>query len=207
MHVYCSGIGGVGIGPLAMLALDAGYEVSGSDAQNSEMVELLQKRGATISLTQTGAEIAAAHQQKPIDWFIYSSALKEDHPELLFAGKNGIRTSKRDDFLNELISVHELQLIAVAGTHGKTTTTGMLVWALQQLKVPVSYSIGTSLSFGPPAQYTPGSEFFIYECDEFDRNFLHFHPQLSLIPSVDYDHADTYPTAIVARICGQACAR
>lgn len=194
MHVYCSGIGGVGIGPLAMLALDAGYEVSGSDVQNTEMVELLQKRGATIALAQTGAEIADAHTKKPIDWFIYSSALPENHPELLFAQKNGIRTSKRDDFLNELISAHKLQLIAVAGTHGKTTTTGMLVWALKQLNVPASYSIGTSLSFGPPAQYTPGSDFFIYECDEFDRNFLHFHPQLSLIPSVDYDHADTYPT-------------
>lgn len=194
MHVYCSGIGGVGIGPLAMLALDAGYEVSGSDVVDGEMVQILRTRGASISLAQTGSEIASAHQQKPIDWFIYSSALPSDHPELAFAKSYNIKSTKRDGFLNALITEKKLQLLAVAGTHGKTTTTGMLVWAMKQLNIPISYSIGTSISFGPPAQYQEGSEYFVYECDEFDRNFLQFKPALSVIPSLDYDHADTYPT-------------
>jgi UDP-N-acetylmuramate--alanine ligase len=96
--------------------------------------------------------------------------------------------------LNQILTEKKLSLIAVAGTHGKTTTTGMLVWALKELGVTISYSIGTSLTFGPPAQYQDGSEYFIYECDEFDRNFLQFHPFKSLITSFDYDHPDTYPT-------------
>jgi UDP-N-acetylmuramate--alanine ligase len=70
----------------------------------------------------------------------------------------------------------------------------MLVWTLQQLGVAVSYSVGTTLSFGPSGKFDPSSAYFIYECDEFDRNFLHFSPYLSLITSIDYDHPDTYPT-------------
>lgn len=194
MHIYFSGIGGVGIGPLAMLALDAGYTVSGSDLQESEMTQMLTGRSAQVAISQDGTQVARAHEDQPIDWFVYSSALPEDHSELVFAHDNGIKTSKRADFLNQLIAEKNLQLIAVAGTHGKTTTTGMIVWTLKKLGVPVSYSIGTSVSFGPPAQYEDGSKYFIYECDEFDRNFLEFQPQKSIITSYDYDHPDTYPT-------------
>lgn len=194
MHIYFSAIGGVGIGPLAMLALDAGYHVSGSDLQESEMTKSLQQRGATLHIGQNSANVANIQQQRPIDWLVYSSALPDDHPELLFARQHGIKVSKRDEFLNHLIAEKDLRLIAVAGTHGKTTTTGMLVWLFQQLGEPISYSVGTNLSFGPAAKYQEGSAYFIYECDEFDRNFLAFKPYLSLIASVDYDHPDTYPT-------------
>jgi len=194
MHVYFSGIGGVGIGPLAMLALDAHYTVSGSDLQQSEMVSFLRDRGARVQVGQDGSQIANEHIEKPIEWFVYSSALPTDHPELKFAREHGIKVSKRDEFLNQILKDKKLRLIAVSGTHGKTTTTGMLVWLFKQLEIPVSYSIGTSISFGPPAQYVDGSEYFVYECDEFDRNFLNFKPSYSLLPSLDYDHADTYPT-------------
>ena len=68
----------------------------------------------------------------------------------------------------------------------------MTIWTMQQLGVPVSYSVGTTMSFGPSGHYEPGSKYFVYECDEFDRNFLHFQPHLSLITSVDFDHPDTY---------------
>ena len=194
MHIYFSGIGGVAIGPLAMIALDAGYEASGSDLQQSEMVSFLRDRGARVYIGQNGTEIADEHVNKPIDWFVYSSALPVDHPELKFAKEHGIKISKRDEFLNLILKEKQLRLIAVSGTHGKTTTTGMLVWLFKELGLPVSYSVGTSLTFGPPAQYQKDSEFFVYECDEFDRNFLNFSPSLSLIPSLDYDHPDTYPT-------------
>ncbi len=70
----------------------------------------------------------------------------------------------------------------------------MFVWTLQQLNVPVSYSIGTTIGFGPSGHFDPQSEYFVYECDEFDRNFLHFSPYLSIITSLDYDHPDTYVT-------------
>jgi len=70
----------------------------------------------------------------------------------------------------------------------------MLIWVFKQLGIDVSYSIGTTMSFGPSGKYSPKSEYFVYECDEFDKNFLHFRPYLSLITSIDYDHPDTYPT-------------
>ncbi|MFO0971106.1 MAG: Mur ligase domain-containing protein [Candidatus Saccharimonadales bacterium] len=194
MHVYFSGIGGVGIGPLALLALDAELTVSGSDLQASELTTSLEERGANVAIGQDGSHLRKIYGKQPIDWFVYTSALPPDHPELRAAQEKGIKTSKRGDFLNELLEKLDLKMIAVAGTHGKTTTTGMLIWLFKQLDLPVSYSVGTTLSFGPAAQYQKDSEYFIYECDEFDRNFLTFHPEASLITSLDYDHPDTYPT-------------
>lgn len=194
MRVYFSGIGGVGIGPLAEIAHDAGYEVCGSDREAGLMTEALQVRGIQLSFDQSGAFLAQEHARAPFDWFVHTAALPEDHPELVLARSLGIRTGKRDELLAQIITEKNLKLVAVAGTHGKTTTTGMLVWTLQQLGVPVSYSVGSTLSFGPSGAFDPASQYFIYECDEFDRNFLHFQPWLSLVTSVDYDHPDTYPT-------------
>lgn len=192
--MYFSGIGGVGIGPLAEIAHDAGYEVCGSDREAGLMTEALQARGIQLSFDQSGAFLAQEHARAPFDWFVHTAALPEDHPELVLARSLGIRTGKRDELLAQIITEKNLKLVAVAGTHGKTTTTGMLVWTLQQLGVPVSYSVGSTLSFGPSGAFDPASQYFIYECDEFDRNFLHFQPWLSLVTSVDYDHPDTYPT-------------
>ena len=194
MNIYFSGIGGVGLGPLAELAHDAGHHVLGSDSHVGLETQELEQRGISVSQDQTGEYLAYRHKQTPIDWFIYTAALPPDHPELVLAHRLGIYTAKRDELLTYLINEKDLQLIAIAGTHGKTTTTGLMVWALRQLGEPVSYSVGTTLSFGPSGHYVPGSRYFVYECDEFDRNFLQFHPHLTLLTSVDYDHPDTYPT-------------
>lgn len=196
MKIYFSGIGGVGLGPLAEIAYDAGYHVSGSDMSKSLVTDELQKRGIAIEFTQDGSFLRSSHSEQPIDWLVYTSALPADHPELLTARALGIKAVKRDELLAHIIREKNLKLIAVAGTHGKTTTTGMLVWVLKLLNIPVSYSVGTTLSFGPSGKFDPESEYFIYECDEFDRNFLHFSPFLSLITSVDYDHPDTYPREV-----------
>jgi UDP-N-acetylmuramate--alanine ligase len=125
---------------------------------------------------------------------VYTSSLPDTHSELILAKQLGIKTAKRDELIAYIIREKNLQLIAIAGTHGKTTTTGMVVWTLQQLGIPISYSVGSTISFGPSGKFDPKSTFFVYECDEFDRNFLHFSPHLSLITSIDYDHPDTYPT-------------
>ena len=194
MNIYFSGIGGVGIGPLAEIAHDAGYQVQGSDQHDSLMTHELATRGISIELTQDGSFLEECHLKQPLDWFIYTAALPETHPELVRARELGIRTAKRDELLAHIIADKKLKLIAVAGTHGKTTTTGMMVWTLQELGIPVSYSIGTTLSFGPSGKFDPASEYFVYECDEFDRNFLHFKPHEAIITSIDYDHPDTYPT-------------
>lgn len=194
MRIYFSGIGGVGLGPLAEIAADAGYDVLGSDVSASPTTEQLQRRGFTIHFDQSGQALAAEQAARPVDWFVYTSALPADHPELRFALASGIRATKRDELLAEIIKDTELQLIAVAGTHGKTTTTAMIVWLMQTLRRPVSYSIGAPVPFGPSGVYDERSRFFVYECDEYDRNFLHFTPLISVLPSVDYDHVDTYPT-------------
>ncbi|MEO5950577.1 MAG: Mur ligase domain-containing protein [Candidatus Saccharimonadales bacterium] len=194
MNVYFSGIGGVGIGPLAEIAFDAGYDVQGSDQQASLMTAKLSERGITVNIGQDGNFLEACHEKNPVDWLIYTASLPSDHPELLCAQALGIKTAKRDELLAHIIKERDLKLIAIAGTHGKTTTTGMLIWVLKELGIPVSYSVGSTLSFGPSGKYDPNSEYFVYECDEFDENFLHFSPFLSLITSIDYDHPDTYPT-------------
>lgn len=196
MNIYFSGLGGVGIGPLAEIAYDAGYKVQGSDFKNTPLTYELRQRGIAINTDQDGSFLQACHNVQPIDWFVYTSALPPDHPELVLARKLGIKTAKRDELLAYIIEQKGLQLIAIAGTHGKTTTTGMLIWTMQRLGVPISYSIGTTISFGPSGKFDPASRYFIYECDEFDRNFLQFRPYLSLITTIDYDHSDTYPNRI-----------
>lgn len=194
MRIYFSGIGGVGLGPLAEIARDAGNSVLGSDARQSLTTDELLKNNVAVSFDQTGDNLAKEHDAQAIDWFIYTSALPQDHPELVKAIELGIRTGKRDELINYIITANDLKLIAIAGTHGKTTTTAMAVWTMQQLGIPVSYSIGSGVSFGPSGKFDPLGQYFIYECDEFDRNFLHFTPYLSLITSIDFDHPDTYPT-------------
>lgn len=194
MNIYFSGIGGVGLGPLAEIAQDAGHDVAGSDSSTGLMTEELSIRRIVVSNDQSGAHLRKTHDAKPIDWLVYTAALPDDHPELIAARELGIKTSKRDELLLHILKEKNLKLIAVAGTHGKTTTTGMIVWLARYFGVPVSYCIGTTLSWAPSGGYVRGSEYFVYECDEFDRNFLQFHPEIAIITSIEHDHPDTYPT-------------
>lgn len=194
MNIYFCGIGGVGLGPLAEIARDAGHTVCGSDPHTSVITEELARSGVTISSDQSGANLEEVNRTTPIDWFVYTSALPVNHPELTMARELGLRVAKRDELLNYIINEKGQKLIAVAGTHGKTNTTAMIVWVFRQLGIPVSYSIGTTVSFGPSGHFDPAATYFVYECDEFDRNFLHFTPHLSLVTSIDFDHPDTYAT-------------
>lgn len=198
MHIFFSGIGGAGIGPLALVAKQAGYEVSGSDKQDSQYIAYLRKHGIDdIHIGQTTEGIAALHDKKPIDWYVYSSAIaieQPDGPEFVFCREQGIHMSKRDELLNQIITDRGLKLIAIAGTHGKTTTTAMTVWLLKQLGLPLGYILPAKSSFADMGAFEAGAEYFVYECDEFDRNFLSFQPALSLITGIDWDHPDIYPT-------------
>lgn len=194
MNIFIGGIGGVGMGAIALLARDSGHNVRGSDQGHSLTTNELENTGISVVYEQTTGSFQRAHAEQPIDWYLHTAALPSDHPELLAAKELGIRISKRDEFLKELLASRNLKLIAVAGTHGKTTTTAMLIWSLLELDIPVSYSLGSQVSWGASGRYEPGSEYFVYECDEFDRNFLQFRPELSIITSAEYDHPDTYPT-------------
>lgn len=195
MNIYFSGIGGVGIGALAEIAKSAGYNVFGSDLQPSPLSKNLEEAGVEIHYgEQNGDFLKDKFIQNGVDWFVYTAALPADHPEILTAKDLGIKITKRDELLNEIIQEKNLKLIAISGTHGKTTTTGMMIWTLKQLGVPTSWSVGTTLSFGKSGFFDPESKLFIYEADEFDRNFLHFSPFVSLITSIDHDHTDIYKT-------------
>lgn len=197
MHIFFSGIGGHAIGPLAQIAKQAGYDVSGSDKQDSLEVQHLRDQGITVHIGQTTQNITATHQAKPIDWLIYSSAIlleNPDHPELVFAREHGIKLSKRDELLNKVIEDRNLKLVALAGTHGKTTTTAMVVWLFEKIGQPTSYSVGAEIGFGPMGLFNEASEYFVYECDEFDRNFLAFKPYLSGITGIAWDHHEIFPT-------------
>ena len=197
MHIFFSGIGGTAIGPLALIAKQAGLEVSGSDKQASAYTEYLAKRGLSFYIGQSKAQIEHLHQDKPIDWYVYSSAvaMEQRQPEeLLFCQENAIKTSKRDELINYILEQKNQKMIAIAGTHGKTTTTAMVIWLLQQLQIPLSYSIGAKLPFGDMGHFDETATYFVYEADEYDRNFLSFSPEMSIISGVDYDHPDIYPT-------------
>ncbi|HUD05768.1 MAG TPA: Mur ligase domain-containing protein [Candidatus Saccharimonadales bacterium] len=198
MHIYFSGIGGTAIGPLALIAKEAGFNVSGSDKYDSSYIKELKKLGINdIHIGQTKEAIAKVHDSRPIDWLVYSSAVTmEDshHPELEFAKSQSIKKSDRSEFISYFLSEKKLEMVAIAGTHGKTTTTAMVIWLCKQLDFPISYSLGAKNSFGNMGQYLPGSKYFVYEADEFANNFLAYKPVLSLITGVTWDHHEIFPT-------------
>lgn len=198
MHIFFSGIGGAGIGPLALVAQQAGYTVSGSDKQDSQYIEYLKKHGVTdIHIGQTYAQIAAVHDEHAIDWYVHSSAVaieQPNSPEFVFCRDQHIQMSKRDGLLTQILDEKKLKLMAIAGTHGKTTTTAMAIWLLQRLDIPESHILPAKSSYTEMGRYDAASEYFVYECDEYNRNFLSFEPELSLITGIDWDHPDIYPT-------------
>ncbi len=183
------------MGPLALFAKQAGINVVGSDRSEGAVTRELTKAHIPFSIgNQDGRFLEKKIKEGGIDWFVYTSALPKDHPEILVARKYNIRISKRDEFIAELVDKLSLKMVAVAGTHGKTTTTSAIVWAAQQLEIPISFLVGTTLGFAGAGEYVEGSRYLIYEADEYDRNFLHYYPWLSIITSVSYDHPDIYKT-------------
>ena len=194
MKVYISGILGTGMGPLALMAKAAGFTVSGSDLAKGAIYDELIKAGIEVSIGGQNGEFLKEKMSEGVDWFVHTSALPEDHKELALAREAGIKITKRDDFTAYLVERLGLKIVAVAGTHGKTTTTAMIIFLALKLGLPISYIVGTTLGFAPSGSYKTGDKYFIYEADEYDRNFLKYHPWVAVIPTVSYDHPDIYPT-------------
>ena len=195
MHIYFAGIGGAGISPLAEIAHKAGYKVSGSDMQETPYLEYLRKHGVDdIHIGESYEQISAVHTTSPIDWYVRSSAIPDSSEEVRFCHEQAIKSSKRDEFLNFILEDQALKLIAIAGTHGKSTTTAMVVWLFKQLGEPFNYLLPAKTNFGDMGEFAKESQFFVYECDEFDRNFLAFKPFISLITGVSWDHHEIFPT-------------
>lgn len=185
--VHLIGIGGTGLSAIARVLLESGCRVSGSDQQLSALARSLQEAGAQVYVGHRAENIQGA------DLVIRSSAIGDENVEVQAARREGILVLKRADFLGKLM---ENQIgIAVAGTHGKTTTTAMMAWVLTALKQDPSYIIGgTSLNLGSNAHAGHGRTFVI-EADEYDRMFLGLSPKIAVVTNVEHDHPDCYPTA------------
>ena len=182
------------MGPLALMAVQAGIEVYGSDLSEGAIYDELLDAGIEIAVGEQDGSFLREKLDEGVDWFVYTSALSADHPELVMAKEAGVKVSKRDELTAYLVKRLGLKMVAVAGTHGKTTTTSMIVFAALRLGLPVSYIVGTTLGFAKSGAYHKGDKYFIYEADEYDRNFLRFSPWLSVVTCVSYDHPDIYPT-------------
>jgi UDP-N-acetylmuramate--alanine ligase len=185
-HIHLIGIGGAGLSAIALVLLESGYTVSGSDRTLSDLARRLQTAGAHVYTGHQAQNIAGA------SLVIRSSAVPDDNVEVRAAQAAGIPVIKRSDFLGKLMDGH--QGIAVAGTHGKTTTTAMIAWVLTALNKDPSYIIGgVSLNLGTNAHAGAGPSFVI-EADEYDRMFLGLRPQIAVVLNVEHDHPDCYPT-------------
>ena len=183
------------MGALALFAREAGYEVYGSDLNPGPVVKELEAAGIKFKIgpdAQDGKWLQHCIDEG-VEWFVYTSALPADHTELVLAGEK-LKCTKRDGLISQIVQDKGLKMVAVAGTHGKTTTTAMIIWACHELKLPISYLVGSNLSFGPAGKFNPEARYFVYEADEYDRNFLHYHPWPAAITTIDYDHPDVYPT-------------
>jgi UDP-N-acetylmuramate--alanine ligase len=185
-HVHLIGIGGSGISAIARLLLESGVEVTGSDRTLSPFAVDLQKAGVRVSIGHDAKNVAGA------DMVVRSSAIPDDNPEVRAALEAGTPVLKRSDFIGEWMASRTG--IAVAGTHGKTTTTAMIAWMLHSLDQDPSFIVGGVINnLGVNAHAGKGKPFVI-EADEYDRMFLGLRPIIEVITNLEHDHPDCYPT-------------
>ena len=185
-HVHFIGIGGSGLSAIARLLLESGYAVSGSDRALTPFAEEVRKAGATVYIGHHPRNL------KDADWVVRSSAIKEDNPEVKAARRAGLAVYKRADFLGRLME--DKTGIAIAGTHGKTTTTAMTAWVLFTMGRDPSFIVGGVVNnLGVNAHAGKGKTFVI-EADEYDNMFLGLKPQIEVVTSLEHDHPDFFPT-------------
>ncbi|WP_059011355.1 UDP-N-acetylmuramate--L-alanine ligase [Streptomyces specialis] len=179
------GIGGAGMSGIAKILARRGARVAGSDARDSETAAALRALGVTVSIGHD-----AAHLAPGATCVVVSSAIRQDNPELAEAARRGIPAVHRSEALAGLMAGR--RAIAVAGTHGKTTTTSMLAVALTALGLGPSYAIGGDLDApGSNAEHGEG-ELFVAEADESDRSFHRYRPEVAIILNVELDHHANY---------------
>ncbi|MCW5876654.1 MAG: UDP-N-acetylmuramate--L-alanine ligase [Anaerolineales bacterium] len=181
------GIGGTGLSAIARVLLERGAAVSGSDREDSSLAQALRTAGATVHIGHAAVNVNGATQ------VVRSSAVGEDNVEVQAARAKGLPVYKRAEFLGQLLA--DQQVIAVAGSHGKTTTTAMLAWVLTALNRRPGYIIGSpAANLGGNAAAGAG-RLFVVEADEYDYMFLGLSPQLALVTNVEHDHPDMFPSA------------
>jgi UDP-N-acetylmuramate--alanine ligase len=185
-HVHLIGIGGSGLSAIARLLKESGYTVTGSDRTLTTFASDLQTVGVTIFIGHHPRNIQGA------DWIVRSSAIPDSNIEVLAAKQANIPVYKRADFLGKLME--DKTGIAVAGTHGKTTTTAMIAFLLTELGRDPSFIVGGVLTnYNVNARAGKGKPFVI-EADEYDRMFLGLKPRIEVVTNLEHDHPDIYPT-------------
>ncbi len=186
MHLHLVGIGGSGMSAIARVLLGRGFVVSGSDKQLNELTAALQTLGATIYQGHQADHIAGAEA------VVISSAVSDDNPEVEAAQDAGIPILKRADLLGQLME--GMIGVAVAGSHGKTTTTGMVAQILLEADLDPTVVVGGVLpSLGGNGRFGAG-DYFVVEADEYDHMFLGLKPEVIVLTNLEHDHPDIFPT-------------
>jgi UDP-N-acetylmuramate--alanine ligase len=183
-RVHFIGIGGAGMSGLARISLSHGIKVSGSDAKDSNVIVALTALGANVAIGHNGQNVEGA------DLVVFSTAISENNPERLSALELGIPLIARATALALLMS--ESKSIAVAGTHGKTTTSSMLTVALQATGVDPSFAIGGTITASGSNAHRGTGEFFVAEADESDGSFIAYHPYGAIVTNIEFDHVDYF---------------
>ncbi len=183
-HLHFIGIGGSGMSGIAEVLLNLGYTVSGSDLQVGATTQRLQALGARILLGHEASHIAGA------DAIVVSTAVKEDNPEVIAAREARIPIVPRAQMLAELMRLK--QGIAVAGTHGKTTTTSLIASILGEGGLDPTFVIGGRLNAAGANARLGKGDFLVAEADESDASFLRLSPVISVVTNIDADHMETY---------------
>ncbi|GAA1818341.1 UDP-N-acetylmuramate--L-alanine ligase [Luedemannella flava] len=182
--VHLIGVGGVGMSGLARLLLTRGIPTTGSELKDWPALAGLRALGATIHMQHVAGNLDG------VDTVVYSTAIPSDHLELVEARSRGLRVLHRSQALAACMAGR--RTVAVAGTHGKTTTTSMITSILQHCGLDPSFVIGGEISeVGSNAHHGTG-EYFVAEADESDRSFLHYRPYVSIVTNIDADHLNTY---------------
>jgi UDP-N-acetylmuramate--alanine ligase len=183
--VHFIGIGGISMSGLAQILRTRGYSVTGSDERRSDITDFLEKEGIPVYIGHSSSNVQSA------DLVVYTAAVKDDNPELIQARELSIPTISRAILLGEIMAKYDYS-IAVAGTHGKTTTTSMIsVIMLEAGKDPTIHIGGKNDIVGGTVK-TGGRSYFITEADEYSGSFLALTPSVAVILNIEYDHADYY---------------
>lgn len=186
VKVHFIGIGGIGMSGIAEILLSLGYSVSGSDMSTSENTEKLKSLGAEIHIGH------AKENLTNVTVVVFSSAIKDSNPEMQRAHEENIPLMRRAEMLAELMRLKKG--IAVAGTHGKTTTTSILATILEESRFEPTYVIGGIVENLKGHAKVGKGEFLVAEADESDGSFLLLNPIMSVITNIDFDHLDHYKT-------------
>ncbi|CAO5167739.1 UDP-N-acetylmuramate--L-alanine ligase [Frankia sp. AiPs1] len=204
-HVHFLGIGGAGLSPLAQIHLAGGGVVSGSDAQDSPRVASLRARGVPVRVGPSAGPAELAAELAGVDVVVASSALPEDHPEIVAARALGLPVRRRAEWLPELTDGY--RLVAVAGSHGKSTTSAMLALVLRAAGLDPTAVIGAEVSqLGGNALAGTG-DVFVLESDEYGGAFAGLAPALAVITNVEWEHPDIFRDEAAVRAAFTAFAR